>query len=94
MKKIFLMLIGIFLLNGCAQYSSLVGPGITIATTGNITKASASLAASNTIKTTELLDENSKLRECRTIHSAEINEIFFRTLDEFDCSRNDLSILR
>ena len=38
--------------------------------------------------------KNSKLRECRTIHSAEINEIFFRTLDEFDCSRNDLSILR
>ena len=58
MKNIFLILIGIFLLNGCAQYSSLVGPGITIATTGNITKSSASLAASNTIKTTELLDEN------------------------------------
>lgn len=94
MKNIFLILIGIFLLNGCAQYSSLVGPGITIATTGNITKASASLAASNTIDNSELINKNSKMRECRTIHSAELNEIFFRTLDEFDCSRNDLSILR
>ena len=94
MKKIFLILTSLFLLNGCAQYSSLVGPGITIATTGNVAKASASLAASNTLNTSELVKENSKVRECRTTHSAELNEIFFRTLDEFDCIRDDFSILR
>tara|TARA_Y100001970_G_scaffold1703_1_gene2032 strand:- start:552 stop:836 length:285 start_codon:yes stop_codon:yes gene_type:complete len=94
MKRIFLIITSIFLLSGCAQYSSLVGPGITIATTGNITKASASLAASNTLKTSELVSENAKVRECRTIHTAELNEIFFRTLDEFDCIRDDFSILR
>ncbi len=94
MKKKILFFTCFILLNGCAQYSSLIGPGITIATTGNLTKASASFAASNSVNTSEIINEKSQVRECRTIHSAELNEIFFATLDEFDCERNELSILR
>ncbi len=26
-----------------------------------------------------------KIRECEIVHSAEINQIFFETLDEIDC---------
>ena len=48
----------------------------------------------NLLKKLKLINKNSKMRECRTIHSAELNEIFFRTLDELDCASDDLSILR
>ena len=94
MKKKILILASLVLLNGCAEYTAMIGPSITMATTGNVAKAGASLAASTTIDQSELIDENTKIRECRTLHSAELNEIFFTTLDEFDCVRNDFSILR
>ena len=88
------------LLNGCAEYSSFLGPSITVAKTGNVTKAGSTLAASygveygTGISTKALVDESSELRECKTIHSAELNKIFFETLDELDCKRNDPTILR
>jgi len=94
MKKIFLILVSLVILNGCAQYTAMIGPSVTMATTGNIAKAGASLAASSTIDQSELIDQKTEIRECRTLHSAELNEIFFVTLDEFDCVRNDFSILR
>jgi len=94
MKKIFLILVSLVILNGCAQYTAMIGPSVTMMTTGNVAKAGASLAASTTIDKSELIEENTKIRECRTLHTAELNEIFFTTLDEFDCVRNDFSILR
>ncbi len=100
MKKIILLIFAAVILNGCAQYSSLLGPSITVAKTGNVTKAGSTLAASygveygTGISTKALVDESSELRECKTIHSAELNKIFFETLDELDCKRNDPTILR
>ena len=38
--------------------------------------------------------ENLKVRECQTIHTSTLNEIFFDTLDEIDCLRDPFSILR
>ena len=46
MKKIILLIFAAVILNGCAQYSSLLGPSITVAKTGNVTKAGSTLAAS------------------------------------------------
>ena len=100
MKKIILLIFAAVILNGCAQYSSLLGPSITVAKTGNVTKAGSTLAASygveygTGISTKALVDESSELRECKTIHSAELNKIFFDTLDDLDCKRSDPTILR
>ena len=100
MKKFILIIFVTVLLNGCAQYSSLLGPSITVAKTGNVTKAGSTLAASygveygTGISTKTLVNESSEIRECKTIHSAELNKIFFDTLDDLDCKRSDPTILR
>jgi len=100
MKKIILFIFVVVLLNGCAEYSSFLGPSITVAKTGNIARAGSTFAASYGFKqgtglsAQSLVDQNSELRECKTVHSAELNKIFFSTLDEIDCVRSDPSILR
>ena len=49
-KKIyFLVLIGM-LLSGCIQSTALLGPGVTIATTGNIMQAGFQYGANSAIK--------------------------------------------
>ena len=49
-KKIyFLVLISIFL-SGCIQSTALLGPGVTIATTGNIMRAGLQYGANTAIK--------------------------------------------
>ena len=100
MKKFILLIYATVLLNSCTQYSSLLGPTITVAKTGNVTRAGSTLAASygvehgTGISTKKLVNESSELRECETIHSSELNKIFFETLDELDCKRSDPTILR
>ena len=50
MKRVFFFLaMGVFL-NSCTQYSSFIGPGYTIATTGNIYQAGLSYHSSTLIK--------------------------------------------
>ena len=108
-KNIFFITIFI-VLNGCAQYSSIVGPAYTMAKTGNLMLAGASVATSYGIKKTtgytpgehinSLVKNNSSLKEeesykeCQTIHSSSINVIFFETLDEIDCFQDPFSILK
>ena len=48
-KKYFLVLISIFL-SGCIQSTALLGPGVTIATTGNIMQAGLQYGANTAIK--------------------------------------------
>ena len=48
-KKYLLVLISIFL-SGCIQSSALLGPGITIATTGNVMQAGLQYGANTAIK--------------------------------------------
>ena len=50
MKRIIFIVIAIVFLNGCAQYSSMIGPVYTVYTTGNVVQAGTSLAASYGIK--------------------------------------------
>ena len=112
-KSIFF--VGIFIiLNGCSQYSSLVGPSYTMAKSGSILQTGTAYATSYGIEKTTgqspgeyiqtLVRKNNKIdsflaqkenvRECQTIHTSSLNEIFFDTLDEIDCFKDPFSILK
>ncbi len=74
----------------------MVGPSITMVETGNILKASSSITSSlamNNLKQNFASEINSE-KICPTFHSAEINEIFFETLDTVDCFYDPMSIYR
>ena len=99
MKKIIFLIFLVGILNGCAQSTSLVGPSYTLAKSGSLIQAGNSVAASYGVKKaindpnlSSLVDADPK--ECRTIHSSELNKIFFTTLDEFDCYVDPFSILK
>ena len=112
-KNIFFIVIFI-VLNGCAQYSSIVGPAYTMAKTGSPMLAGASAGASaatsygikkttgytpgehinSLVKNNSSLKEEESYKECQTIHSSSLNEIFFETLDEIDCFQDPFSILK
>ena len=112
-KNIFFVTIFI-ILNGCAQYSSVVGPTYTLAKSGNIVSAGASAATAYGFKKTtdqspgeyvnslvrknykinSFMNQKENIRECQTLHTSTLNEIFFETLDEIDCFRDPFSILK
>ena len=112
-KSIFF--VGIFIiLNGCSQYSSLVGPSYTMAKSGSILQTGTAYATSYGVKKTtgqslgehvnslvrknykinSFMNQKENIRECQTLHTSTLNEIFFETLDEIDCFRDPFSILR
>ena len=104
MKK-YLLIVCLLLLTNCAQNSALLGPSYTLASSGSVFEAGASLSASYGFKkatgssSSQILNSfetlvDNDIRECRTEHSSELNQIFFQTLDEFDCYRDPFSILR
>ena len=45
-------------------------------------------------KIDSLLAQKENVRECQTIHTSSLNEIFFDTLDEIDCFQDPFSILK
>jgi hypothetical protein len=114
MKKSIFFVVIFVILNGCAQYSALLGPTYTMAKTGNFVHAGSSMMAAYGIKKTTgklptehvnlFVKKHSKInsffykqnetRECQTIHTSSLNEIFFDTLDVIDCVQNPFSILR
>ena len=50
LKKIYLLVLISIFLSGCIQSSSLLGPGVTIATTGNVMQAGFQYGANSAIK--------------------------------------------
>ena len=104
MKKNIFFVIIFIILNGCAQYSSIVGPTYTLAKSGSIVSTGASAATAYGFKKTtgqspgeyvnSFINQKENTRECQTLHTSALNEIFFETLDEFDCLQNPFSILR
>jgi hypothetical protein len=112
-KNIFFVTIFI-ILNGCAQYSSIVGPTYTLAKSGSIVSTGASAATAYGFKKTtgqspgeyvnslvrknykinSFMNQKEDIRECQTLHTSTLNEIFFETLDEIDCFRDPFSILK
>ena len=49
-KKIYLLVLISIILSGCIQSTALLGPGVTIATTGNIMQAGLQYGANSVIK--------------------------------------------
>ena len=49
-KKIYLLVLISIILSGCIQSTALLGPGVTIATTGNIMQAGLQYGANSAIK--------------------------------------------
>ena len=104
MKKIVFLMFTFAILNGCAEYSSFLGPSYTMVKTGKVAHAGNSVLATYGFKRAtgespgELVNsfffKNEETRECQTLHSSTLNEIFFNTLDEIDCFRDPFSILR
>ena len=103
MKKILFLLFGIVILNGCAQSTSFVGPSYTFAKSGSLIQAGNSVAMSygfkkalNKIDTNTMITSlvDSDIRECQTIHSSDLSEIFFETLDGMDCYRDPFSVFK
>ena len=52
MRKIFVLLFSLMLLNSCGQTTALLGPAITIGNTGNVMQAGFSYGTNMTIKQT------------------------------------------
>tara|TARA_Y100001936_G_scaffold220073_1_gene233962 strand:+ start:443 stop:667 length:225 start_codon:yes stop_codon:yes gene_type:complete len=74
----------------------MVGPSLTFAHTGSVLQASTSLSSSlavNKIKN-DYKNELKVEKICPTVHSSELNEIFFETIEHMDCYFDPLSILR
>jgi len=95
-KKIILIFLLIPLLNNCGQYSAAVGPSLTMLNSGSILQASASYAGSSAIKKfkEDYINELNVEKICPTVHSSELNKIFFETIDHMDCYFDPMSIHR
>ena len=95
MKKIlFVFLLPLFLSN-CGQYSAMIGPSYTLVETGSILQASSSLSSSlamSSAKQSIIDDINNDT--CPVVHSSELSEIFFETLEHMDCFNDPMSIYR
>tara|TARA_B100000575_G_scaffold130663_1_gene104108 strand:- start:398 stop:688 length:291 start_codon:yes stop_codon:yes gene_type:complete len=96
MKKVLLTLLFLPVLTNCGQYTAMVGPSITMIETGNIIKATSSLSSSLAINSAKqnFINEVNNNKICPTVHSAELNAIFFETLEQSDCFYDPMSIYR
>ena len=84
------------MLSNCTQYSAMISPALTLAHTGSLAQATTSLSSSLAINEVKKEYTNNLQAEriCPTVHSAEINKIFFETIEEIGCYYDPLSILR
>ena len=96
MKRIFLLLFLLPILSNCSQYSAMITPAFTLAHTGSLAQASTSLSSSLAINEVKKEYTNNLQAEriCPTLHSSELNAIFFETIEEIGCYYDPLSILR
>ena len=74
----------------------MVGPSVTFAETGNVLQASASLTSSLAMNklNQDYKKELESEKYCRTVHSSELNKIFFETIDGINCYYDPMSIYR
>ena len=96
MKKILLIFLLIPLLNNCTQYTAMVGPTLTFVESGSILQATGSYSSSLAMNNVKqgLVDEINVENICPTVHTSELNEIFFETLEHMDCIYDPMSVLR
>ena len=74
----------------------MISPAFTLAHTGSLAQASTSLSSSLAINEVKKEYTNNLQAEriCPTIHSSDLNAIFFETLEHTGCYYDPLSILR
>ena len=74
----------------------MISPALTLAHTGSFGHASTSLSSSLAINQVKKEYTNNLQAEriCPTVHSSELNAIFFETLEHTGCYYDPLSILR
>ncbi len=96
MRKIYWYIAFCLLLSGCGQYTAMIGPSYTLLETGSVLQASTSLGSSYGMQTVRknVSNEVKAERICQTVHSSELTEIFFETLDRDDCIFDPMSIYR
>ena len=84
------------LLNSCGPFSAAVGPSLTLVKSGSILQASASYAGSSAMKKFKksYISISNVEKICPTVHSSELNEIFFETIEHMDCYFDPMSIHR
>ena len=97
MKNNIFILISFILLTGCAQNLVLLGPAISVATTGGIQHAIIGGTINHGIKNetgknvsehvVTYLDKNTEDQECNNTHSNSLHEIFFNTSNGIDCKK-------
>ena len=93
-KKILTYIFVGIILSGCAQSTAMIGPALTLASSGKVSQASLTYFTNKAVENETGMNAlqyvadktiDPKIRECEIVHSAEINQIFFETLDEIDC---------
>ena len=96
MKKILVIFLLLPLLSNCSQYTAMVGPSVTFAETGSILRASASLSSSLAMNkfNQDYKNQSNSEKYCPTIHSSELNKIFFETVESMNCYYDPMSIYR
>ena len=74
----------------------MLSPALTLAHTGSLAQASTSLSGSLAINEVKKEYTNNLQAEriCPTVHSSELNAIFFETIEQMGCYYDPLSILR
>ena len=97
MKKNLFILISFILLTGCAQNLVLLGPAISVATTGGIQQALVGGTINQGIKNEtgkdvsehviNYLDKTTEDQECNNTHSNPLQEIFFKISSNVDCKK-------
>ena len=88
-KKVLFFVTFIMLLNGCAQNTALIGPAITVATTGNVYQAGFTYGTNEAFKketgkdafnyVSELVDANNS--KARVVKKNEIDEDFISLVE-------------
>ena len=95
MKKILLLILVIPFLSNCSQYSAMIGSSYTLVETGSVLQATGSLSRSLAMNNAKqsIVDEINN-DTCPVVHSSELSEIFFETLEHMDCFNDPMSIYR
>ena len=96
MKKYLLYLFFCLSLSGCGQYTSMIGPSLTLAETGSFLQATTSYGSSYSagIVKQSVTEELKVERICQTYHSSDLSKIFFETQDRDNCVFDPMSIYR
>ena len=95
MIRVLLIFFSFIFLTGCIQSIAMLGPVISVATTGGVQKAIISQGVNHGIKRSSgksitehaFSSLNENVKNCEKTHSASLNKIFFETLDEIDCQK-------